>query len=117
MGKEESWRTDNPVTEKESYLHESNWNKHVAKRPEIDGHLYSLRDTVSDPDVAIEKKGAIHKYRMGYGSGKTRGMWLLAIERPDLYGAHCVRSMYFVPDFEEGTILRFLPRAIGGRER
>ena len=101
----ESWRTDNPCTETESYLVHSNWLKHSAKRAEIAEHLSSIKDVVNNPDVAIEKDGAVYKYKRGYGSGKTMGLWLVVIEKPDPHGAHCVRTAYFTRNLTNGSML------------
>ena len=102
----EAWRVDNPCTETESYLHESNWFSHVARRPEIQEHQLSARDTVNGPDFAIAVgEGVVFKYKLGYGSGKTEGLWLVVIEEADSQGAHYVKSMYFTRDIAEGVVL------------
>ena len=101
----ESWRTDNPCTGTESYLHESNWLKHVTKRPEIGECLDSARETAADPDFAVrDEHGVIFKYRMGYGSGKTAGCWLRVVEDADPDGAHYVKSVLFASRIMAGEM-------------
>ena len=102
----ESWRTDNPCTGTESYLHESNWHSHAKRRPEIAACLKVARETVEDPDFAIQDEhGVVFKYRMGYGIGKTTGLHLLVIEEADTQGAHYVKTVYFTRDIIDGEVL------------
>ncbi len=100
----ESWRTHNPATGTASYLHESNWALHAAKRPEIRDHLFSVRETVSAPDFAVTRGPTVYKYRGGYGHGKTKDLWLVVIEEPDPSGAHFVKTAYFTADVVQGTL-------------
>lgn len=101
----ESWRIHNPCTGAESYLHESNWLKHIAKRPEISGCLDGARETVADPDFAVrDEHGVIFKYWMGFGSGKTEGRWLRVVEEADREGAHYVKSVLFTSRITVGEI-------------
>ena len=108
----EAWRVENPCTGTESFLHESNWYAHLDKHPELDGHLDSTRDTVSDPDFAIvNDEGTIFKYRRGYGRGRTHGLWLVALEKP-LEREHPVMTAYFTKELVQGSVLciRRLPQ-------
>lgn len=112
----ESWRTDNPCTGTESYLHESNWLKHVAKRPEISQCLDDARETAADPDFAVrDEHDVIYKYRMGYGTGKTAGRWLRLVEEADGEGAHYVKSVLFTSRIRAGEVFcrREGPRETG----
>lgn len=106
----ESWRTHNPRTGTESYLLESTWEKHTARRPEIRNHLFAVEETVWQPDFTVTRRHAVttrhdvFTYRMGYGSGKTTGLWLVVIEEPDPRGEHRVKTVYFTADVVEGTL-------------
>ena len=92
----ELWRTMNPSTDTQSYLHESNWKKHAEKRAEIRAHLQSVRQTVEDPDFALQDdKGVLYKYKKGFGVGALTGLWLVVIEKADAEGSHFVKTMYF----------------------
>ena len=105
MAAVEAWRVDNPCTGTESFLHESNWYAHLTKHPEMDGHLDSARDTASDPDFAIvNDEGTIFKYRRGYGRGRTRGLWLVVVEKP-LQRQHPVKTAYFTTSIRRGVLL------------
>jgi len=102
-----------PCTNTESYLHESNWQSHLAKRPELEGHKLSVKATVSDPDFALrDPDGVLFKYRYGHGSGKTTGLWLLVIEGADSLGAYYVKTMCFTGEIvpEEPFCIRRVPQ-------
>ena len=100
----ELWRTTNPSTQKQSYLHESNWESHAAKRVEIREHLQSVRQTVEDPDFALQdERGVIFKYRKGFGKGKFARLWLAVVEQADADDAHYVKTAYFTSHIMEHT--------------
>lgn len=102
----EMWRTRNGCTETDAYLHRVNWERHVVKRSEIEGLQEAARQTVEDPDFAIQDAGGVvFKYRMGFGSGKRRHLWLRVIEAPDGRGAHVVKTVYFTREIVEGEAL------------
>ena len=102
----EMWRAHNGCTETDTYLHEVNWERHVAKRPEIEGLEEVVRETVERPDFAVrDAHGAIYKYRRGLGSGRTRVLRLVVLEGEDEQGAHFVKTSYFTKDIAEGTLL------------
>ena len=102
----ELWRTYNGCTETDSYLHQSNWDKHTLKRPEIRGLEEAVRETVERPDFAVrDAHGAIYKYRRGLGSGKTRALRLVVIEGEDEQGLHFVKTAYFTKDIAEGNLI------------
>ena len=116
----EAWRVGNPCTETESFLPESNWLSHLAKRPELQGHLFSVRDTVSNPEFAIvTETGAVFKYRLGYGTRKTRGLRLVVIERPSEQepNEHPVVTAYFTGEIVEGRLLCWRPQGTEGGMR
>lgn len=93
---EELFRTQNPATEVECVLHKSNWDAHVAKRIELVGHVGSVESTVRSPLIAIRSAdGAIHKYSLGFGTGKFTGAYLLVIERENHDGTDSVRTAWF----------------------
>lgn len=98
----EAWRTPNPHTGTESYLHRSNWLGHLGKHPELAGHLDATQATASDPDVVVEVNEAIYKYKYGYGSQNTRNLWLLIIEQIGEDGRHFVKSAYFTRNLKAG---------------
>ena len=103
---EELWRTDNPCTGSQSYLHNSNWNSHAEKRPEIQGRLLDVKATVEDPDFAVrDEQGVVYKYRTGFGTGRMTGLRLVVIEGSDAQGAHYVKSVYFTRDIRDGECL------------
>lgn len=103
---EELWRTDNPCTSTQSYLHDTNWGSHTLKRPEIIGRLREVRETVEDPDFALrDEQGVVFKYRMGFGQGKLAGLWLLVIEEADSQGDHYIKSVYFTSDIRDYEVL------------
>ena len=89
----ELWRVLNPCSHTDSYLHDTNWDKHVEKRPELEGHLDSVRETVENPDFSIAvDETRIFKYRRGY----LRQLFLLAIEQRDPRdGTYFVKTAYF----------------------
>lgn len=98
-----AWRTDNPCTQTETYLHTANWASHLRKRPVLSGHATSVRNTVRDPDFAIVNgEGTVFKYSMGWGLGD---LWLVVIEGADPNGAYFVKTMYFTKDIQEGDVL------------
>ena len=98
----ELWRTYNPCTETQSYLHESNWTDHAAKRVELQGRLQDVRQTVEDPDFVLQDEaGAVYKYRKGVGVGHFRRLWLVVIEEADPEGAHYVKTAYFTRQIKE----------------
>ena len=102
----EAWRTYNPCTGTESYLHKSNWDSHASKRPEILGRLGDAKETAEDPDFAIRNsKGVVFKYRKGYGMLKTAGLWLRLTEEEDSQGNYYVKTVYFTREIEEGEAL------------
>ena len=102
----EMWRTRDGCTETDSYLHKVNWERHVVKHSEIEGCEEAAKQTVEDPDFAIQDKdGVVFKYRMGFGSGKTWRSWLRVIEAPDGRGAHVVKTVYFTRQIAEGKTL------------
>ena len=102
----ELWRTYNGCTETDSYLHQSNWDRHVVKHSEIEGCEEATKQTVEDPDFAIQgEDGVVFKYRMGFGSGRRRRLWLRVIEAPDGRGAHVVKTVYFTKEIVEGKAL------------
>ena len=102
----ELWRTDNPCTRTQSYLHESNWARHSLKRVELQGQLGAVRQTVEDPDFALrDDSGVVYKYRMGHGSGSLRRLWLLVIEEADLVESYYVKTAYFTPEVKDYSIL------------
>ena len=102
----EMWRTHNGCTETDTYLHEVNWERHVAKRPEIEGLEEAVRETVERPEIAIhDEGGAIFKYRRGFGSGATEGLWLRVIEGADGRGGHVVMTAYFSEQIKRGMLL------------
>lgn len=93
---EELWRTINSCTQSESYLHSSNWEKHVEKRPEIQDHLQSVRQTVEDPDFVLQNNvGVLFKYRRGFPTNVAARPWLVVIEQAGSDGAYFVKTMYF----------------------
>ena len=99
-------RTDNPCTGTQVYLHSVNWNKHVEKHPELEGHLSSVRATVEDPDFALQNdEGVVFKYRQGLGTGKVARLRLMVIESPDADGAHYIKTAYFTPDIDDSSVL------------
>ena len=108
------WRAHNPHTNTQSYLELVNWRRHVEKRPEIDGHETNVQDIVSDPEVVVERGTRVYKYRKGYGSGKTGGLWLLAIERPDHRGRYRIVTVFFVPHIEHRGTVHWRRPGIGG---
>ena len=106
----ELWRTHNPSTGLQSYLHESNWLKHSLKRPELNGCLDAVLETVEDPDFALrDNSGTVYKYRKDHGlGGKFSGCRLLVIEGADADGkAHHIKTMYFVTRIESHELLYF----------
>ena len=102
----EAWRTHDPCTQTDAYLHQTNWDKHASWRTEIQGHQDDARLTAEDPDFAIENdSGTVFKYRKGLGSGKTANLRLLVIEKADSQGSHFVKTVYFTPDIADGHLL------------
>ena len=106
----ELWRTHNPSTETESYLHEANWVRHSLKRVELQGCLDDVLKTVEDPDFALrDEEEVVYKYRKGHSrGGKFRGCWLLVIEGLDSDGmAHHVKTMYFTRRIESHKVFYY----------
>ena len=113
----ELWRTTNPSTDSECYLHEVNWVKHAEKRPEIRDCLVAVRMTAEDPDVAVQDKaGVVIKYRKGFGMNAFQGLWLAVIEQAGADGAHFVKSMYFTSVIADHPAIYLNPRVLQ-RER
>ena len=100
-------RTDNSCTGTQAYLHESNWNRHIEKRPELSDKLQAVRTTVEDPDFVLQNdRGIVFKYRQGLGTGKTSRLRLMVVEEPDDNGAHYIKTAYFTLDImEDASIL------------
>ena len=99
-------RTNNACTGTLTYLHRSNWVKHVEKRPELLAHLQSVKVVVEGPDFALQnEQGMVFKYRHGLGTGNLARLWLLVIEEPDGKGSHYVKTMYFTPEIKDEHIL------------
>ena len=43
-------------------LEETTWESHVIKRPELDGQLEYVRQTVKDPDLIVAAEDGSHRY-------------------------------------------------------
>lgn len=102
------FRTDNPSTGTEAYLHDVNWHRHVEKRPELSDKLQAVRTTVEDPDFVLrDDKGTVYKYRQGLGTGKTAKLRLVVIEEPGDSRSHYIKTAYFTPDIVEAELICF----------
>lgn len=116
----ELWRARNAYTRTECILHESNWDKHAARRPAIVGCEEAVRQTVEDPDFVLEDAhGVLYKYRSRHGCRKYRGLLLLVVEAGDADKLRSVRTMYFTKRIKEVPLVyaKRLPfgRRHGGR--
>ena len=110
----EAFRAHDSCTDRPAVLHQSNWDRHKAKRIELEGHLHHVRMTVEDPDFAVRRPdGAIDKYRKGFGEGKLRNTFLLVIEKPHDGGADPVVSMWFTPEVRDGDLICLQRLAMG----
>lgn len=102
------FRTKDSATGRDAFLRSDDWIRHVRKRPELLGQEQSVRRTVEDPHIAIRTDdGAIYKYRLGHGRGKTKGTYLQVVERGHDNDSDRVRTAWFTGEIREGQLLRF----------
>jgi hypothetical protein len=85
------------------FLHESNWLKHVARRPEIAGLEQEAKVAVEDPNVCVkEADHSINYWRLGL-IGKWPRAYLHVVARDD-DAVTTVRSVWIameIDPFEE----------------
>lgn len=106
----EVFRVQNGATHKEAFLRESDWSWHVRKHPDLLGKEAAVKQTVEDPQIAVDYQSAVYKYRLGHGSGKTARLYLQVIERPELGDTHRVRTAWFTRELiQSGRMLRLRP--------
>jgi hypothetical protein len=84
-------------------LHESNWLKHVAKRPEIAGLEEQAKATVEDPNFCVrETDDSINYYKSGVVPGRPRAyVHVVARDDPDGTNVRSVWICFDVDPFEE----------------
>jgi hypothetical protein len=95
-------------------LRRANWEKHEEKRPDLDGHADNVCLCLSEPEIVIrDEDDCDHYFRLGFGTGKTRGCYLHVLVRHFVEGIrdeYVVVSVWFTPDLDEGEVLWFRKR-------
>ncbi|MBI4305481.1 MAG: hypothetical protein HY678_04095 [Chloroflexi bacterium] len=104
---DEVFRTHNGQTNAPTFLGRANWDKHVSKHPEIKGRELHVRQVVEDPDIVVQDEyDVIYKYIRGDKVGRSRHLYLLAIEESFADPEYCVVSCYFTEHIRPGRFLR-----------
>jgi hypothetical protein len=85
-------------------LSEDTWTRHVAKRPELEGQLLFVEETVRDPDLLVAATDGSWRYYAAGISPQYPNLYLHVLVR--LMGtAHGnVRSAWFSRTVEEGNL-------------
>lgn len=81
----------------------------MAKRPELRGHIESLRMTITVPDIVVRTDdGCDHFYARGHGTGPLSSHYLHVLVREFSFvddTEHTVVSAWFTRSIEEGVWL------------
>src|SRR3954451_16191928 len=79
-------------------LRGNNWQRHLAKHPELDGYLNELEIMLAAADSIVEfRDGSHHFYKSGVGRGRLQGTLLYAVFREfdtDESGTRTLTSAY-----------------------
>jgi hypothetical protein len=92
-------------------LGQDNWERHEAKRKELEGLSESVRLTCEQPEVVIETNdGCHHFYRRGLGIGRLEHHHLHVLVREfpipgENVTEHIVVTAWFTRVLEEGRTL------------
>ena len=97
-------------------LSRDTWERHIAKRPELEGQLQYVEETVRDPDFVVKARDGSHRYYAAGISGRHPKLYVHVLVRLLTENEGTIRTAWFSGAVEEGELewMRERPRRFGG---
>jgi hypothetical protein len=90
-------------------LRRNNWQRHLSKHPELNGHLSDFPTLLGSPDFVVQTTDGTHHYfAAGLGSGRLAQCFLYGIVskyETDDTGFRTVSSAYFTRTVKKGDVI------------